>query len=285
MTRTDQAKIFTHPAAARERFRGLVARDGNHLSEAALLIALEQYPSINVADYLEQIDAWGRAVRDQLEGSTDIDRILTALNHVLFEEEGFHGAADDYYDPRFSFLNEVIDGHAGLPIALSIVYLEISRRVGIETVGVAIPGHFLVCLRGAWGEVFVDPFDDGRVLSRDECQQFLDRLYGGAVRFREQHLRTFSDNEILARLLSHLKTMYLARRDVSGAISTLDRMMILGEVDAWDIRERGLLGMQLHRYEQAIADLEQYLLAAPTAEDADRIRGEIRYLREWLSLN
>lgn len=284
--RDEGSRILTHPAAARERFRGLVARRAeDHLSEAALLIALEQYPALDVSSYLDRMEEWSRAIRERVEGSGDIERILTAINDFLFEQEGFHGEADDYYDPRYSFLNEVIDGHAGLPITLSIVYLEISRRVGLQTVGIAIPGHFLVQLSGPWGKILVDPFDQGRALTREECQGFMDRLYGGAVQFREHHLRSFRDDQILGRLLSHLKSMYLAHGDRAGAIAAFDRLMILGEVEPWDFRDRGFLAMQLHRYDEAIENLERYLQVAPSADDAPRIREEIRYLREWLNLN
>lgn len=282
----DEGRILTHPAAARERFRGLVSRGaGAHLSETALVIALEQYPALDVTSYLARLEEWSRAIRERVEGSTDVERLVTAINDFLFEQEGFHGEADDYYDPRYTFLNEVIDGHAGLPITMSIVYLEISRRVGLQTVGIAIPGHFLVQLSGPWGEILVDPFDDGRVLTREECQEFMDRLYGGAVRLREHHLRSFSDEQILARLLAHLKTMYMAKGDFPGALSAFDRLMILGEAEPWDLRDRGLLAMKLHRYEEAIENLERYLQVAPSAEDAPRIRDEIRYLRDWLTLN
>lgn len=282
----DEGRILTHPAAARERFRGLVARGtGAHLSEAALVIALEQYPALDVTSYLARLDEWSRAIRERVEGSTDVERLVTAINDFLFEQEGFHGEADDYYDPRYTFLNEVIDGHAGLPITMSIVYLEISRRVGLDTVGIAIPGHFLVQLSGPWGEILVDPFDEGRVLTREQCQEFMDRLYGGAVRLREHHLRSFSDEQILGRLLAHLKTMYMAKGDLPGALSAFDRLMILGETEPWDLRDRGLLAMQLHRYDEAIENLERYLQMAPSAEDAPRIRDEIRYLRDWLTLN
>lgn len=284
--RGSEARLFTHPAAARVRFRELVSQGGSdQLSEAALVIALEQYPDLDVRSYLDRIEEWSRAIRERAGGSGDIDHLVATINEFLFDQEGFHGEADDYYDPRYTFLNQVIDGHAGLPITLSIVYLEISRRVGVRTVGIAIPGHFLVQLSGPWGDILIDPFDEGRVLSRDECQEFLDRLYGGAVKLREQHLRSFTDSQILARLLSHLKTMYLSHGDLNGAISAYDRLVILGEVDPWDFRDRGLLAMKLHRYEQAITDLERYLQLAPSAEDVNRIRDEIRYLRDWLSLN
>lgn len=284
--RDGEGRILTHPAAARERFRGVVSRGtGAPLSEAALIIALEQYPALDVSAYLKRMAEWSEAIRQRVDGSSDAERLVTAINEFLFEQEGFRGEADDYYDPRYTFLNEVIDGHAGLPITLSIVYLEISRRVGLHTIGIAIPGHFLVQLSGPWGEILIDPFDDGRILTRDECQEFMDRLYGGAVRLREQHLRSFSDEQILARLLSHLKSMYLANGNLSGALAACDRLMILGEADPWDLRERGFLAMQLHRYDEAIENLERYLQVAPSADDTTRIRDEIRYLRDWLNLN
>jgi regulator of sirC expression with transglutaminase-like and TPR domain len=280
------ARIFTHPVAARERFRTLVeAGDPGDLSEAALVIALEQYPALEIDSYLDQVDAWSSAIRSRVSGSEDVDRLVSEINRLLFEEEGFHGEAGDYYDPKNTFLNEVIDHHAGLPIALSIIYLEVSRRVGLQTVGVSIPGHFLVCLSGPFGEILVDPFDGGRVLTRAECQEFLDRLYSGGVQLREQHIRSFDDREILGRLLSHLKAMYIARGDLSGAVSALDRILILQQGDVWDIRDRGLLEMQLHRYREAIEDLRRYLEMVPYAEDAGRIRDEIDYLEGWLNRN
>lgn len=273
--------------AARERFRKIVELPDRmvDLTEAALVIALEEYPSLQLDHYLEQIDEWGEAIRARLEGSSDIERIVAEINRFLFEQEGFHGEADDYYDPRNTYLNEVLDRHAGLPIALSILYIEISRRVGIDMAGVSLPGRFLVKVTGPWGEILLDPFDGGRVLSSLECQLILDRVYGGGVRLSEHHLRATTRHDVLARVLSHIKAIHLGRGENDRAMADIDRLLMIDGDDSYQIRDRGLVAMKLHRYREAIAALEDYLARAPHAEDRHRIREQIEYVRAWLSSN
>lgn len=280
-------RILTHPMAARERFRNIVDLPDRliDLTEAALVIALEEYPSLQVGGYLEQIDEWSDAIRDRTEGSSDIERIVGEINRFLFEQEGFHGAAGDYYDPRNAYLNEVLDRHAGLPIALSILYIEISRRVGIEMEGVSLPGRFLVKVTGPWGELLIDPFDGGRVLTSHECQLILDRVYGGGVKLREHHLRPDSRHDVLARVLSHIKAIHLARGETERAIADIDRLLMLDREDPYELRDRGLAAMKVHRYLDAIEYLELYLEHARHAEDSDRIRAQIEYLEAWLTSN
>lgn len=278
-------RLLTHPAAARERFRELmVAGEGEAwLSEAALVIALEEYPGIDVATYCGVLGEWGAVVRERTEGSHDLDRFVGEINRLLFDEEGFH-AENGYWDPRNTYLNEVLDRHGGLGIALSIVYIEVCRSAGFASTGVALPGLTLVRLSGPWGEVLIDPQDEGRVLTRGECEEILHRLYGGGVSLREHHLRSFSDREILGRLLAHIKAIRLAEGDFEAAVAAIDRILILDERDPWELRERGLLRVRLHDYEAAVEDLEQYLRSAPYAEDARKIRDEIEVLRSWLRL-
>jgi len=281
------ARVLTHPALARQRFVELVQLSESEidLSEASLVIALEEYPALQIDRYLEQIDRWSVAIRERVEGSHDVERIVEEINRFLYEQEGFHGEADDYYDPRNAFLNEVLDRHAGLPIALSIVYIEISRRLGIQMTGVSLPGRFLVKVTGPWGEILLDPFDEGRVLSTQECQKLMDEVYGGGVRLREHHLRSFSKRQILARLLSHLKSLYLRRRDLPGAMASIDRLLILDSKDPFEIRDRGVVAMQMHDYRQAILDFEEYLELMPHADDRAKTREQIAYLRSWLEKN
>ncbi|HVT44006.1 MAG TPA: tetratricopeptide repeat protein [Thermoanaerobaculia bacterium] len=255
------------------------------LTEASLIIALEEYPGLEVGEYVERVGQWSEAIRERVDGSRDIERLVDAINRFLFDEEGFHGESGDYYDPRYTFLNEVLDHHAGLPMALSIVYIEISRRLGIEAAGVALPGRFLVKASGAWGEILIDPSEGGRVLSTVECQQIMDEVFGGGVRLREHHLRSFSRHEILARMLAHLKAVFLARHDLERAHAFIDRLLILDERDPWETHDRGMVAMQLHRYEEALVDLERYLEMAPHAEDGSRIREQIAWLRGWLDRN
>jgi regulator of sirC expression with transglutaminase-like and TPR domain len=280
-------KVFTHPALARARFARIVSapEPAFDLAAASLLVALDEYPALDVEGYLSRIDDWSSEIRERIDGSKDVELILESINRFLFEEEGFHGDAGDPYDPRTTFLNEVLDHHAGLPIALSIVYIEISRRLGLVLTGVALPGRFLVKVATGGGEIYIDPFDDGRVLSSAECQAILDQVYGGGVRLREHHLRSVSRREIVQRFLAHLKAMYLAHDEVEKATATIDRLLILDERDAWETRDRGLLAMRLHDYATAIQHLEHYLELAPQAEDRARILREIVYLRSWLDQN
>ncbi|MEA2568584.1 MAG: hypothetical protein QOI24_585 [Acidobacteriota bacterium] len=281
------ARVLTHPALARRRFRQLVQVPDALLDlvEASLVIAQEDFPSLDITHYLDQVDSWTGVVLDRVEGSRDIDRIVAAVNHLLFEEEGFHGEDEDYYDPRSALLNETLDRHAGLPITLSILYIEISRRIGMAVSGVALPGRFLVKFTGDFGEVVVDPFDGGRVLSKIELQTLLDTLYGGGVRLREHHLRSFSRREILARELAQLKAAYLARHDIERAAASIDRLLILDDRDAAELRDRAALAMQLHAYHEAIGCLERYLTLVPGAGDSRRVREQILYLRSWLNSN
>ena len=279
--------MLTHPALARRRFEEIAGRPEPLLDlvEGSLVIALEENPSLDVDRHLREVHAWSDAVRARLEGSRDVERIVETINRLLFEEEGFHGEDHDYYDPRSALLSEALERHAGLPITLSILYLEISRRVGAEVAGVALPGRFLVKFTGPFGVVVVDPFDGGRVLSTAELQKILDSMFGGGVRLREHHLRSFSPKEILARELAQLKAAYLAQHDLPRAAASIDRLLILDDRDAYEVRDRAGLAMQMHGYRQAIELFERYLALMPSAEDRSRVREQIAYLRAWLDQN
>jgi len=280
-------RVLTHPAFARRRFVEItgLSDPALYLVEASLIIALEDDPGLDLDRYLGQVNDWSTSVRERLEGSRDIERILESINRLLFEEEGFHGEDEDYYDPRSALLNETLDKHAGLPIALSILYIEISRRVGIEAVGVSLPGRFLVKFSGAFGQIVLDPFDGGRVLSTTEMQKMLDSVYGGGVRLREHHLRSFTSKEILARELAHLKSAYLARHDLARAAASIDRLLILDGNDPYETHDRATVAVQMHAYRQAIECFERYLALMPHAEDAARVREQITWLRAWLEQN
>lgn len=287
MSNLHSGRVFMHPALARQRFRELALRPEPHLDlvETSLVIALEDCPGLDIDPYLEQVGNWSAAVRGRLEGSRDIERIVDVMNRVLFDEEGFHGENEDYYDPRSALLNEALDRHAGLPITLSILYMEISRRVGVDAAGVSLPGRFLVKFSGDFGQIVVDPFDGGRVLSTMELQKILDEMYGGGVRLREHHLRSFSRREVLGRELAQLKAAYLAQHDLLRAAASIDRLLILDDRDPYEVRDRAVIAMQMHAYSQAIDFFERYLELTPHAEDGARIREQIAYLRAWMDQN
>jgi regulator of sirC expression with transglutaminase-like and TPR domain len=280
-------RVLTHPAFARQRFVEIVRRPDERvdLVEGSLVIALEDDPSVDIDGYLARVGEWSGAVRERLEGSRDVERIVESINRLLFDEEGFHGEDEDYYDPRSALLSATLDKHAGLPISLSVLYIELSRRVGAEVSGVSLPGRFLVKFSGAFGIVVVDPFDGGRVLTMVELQKLLDDVYGGGVRLREHHLRSFSPKEILARELAHLKAAYLAQHDLARAAASIDRLLILDANDPFEVRDRAAVAVQMHAYAEAIACLERYLALTPHADDSARVREQISWLRAWLQQN
>lgn len=280
-------RVLTHPALARRRFEEIAGRPEPLLDlvEASLVIDLEEDPRLDVDRHLHDVQVWSDAVRQRLEGSRDVERIVETVNRLLFDEEGFLGANDDYYDPRSALLSEALDRHAGLPITLSILYIELSRRAGIEAAGVALPGRFLVKFTGSFGVIVVDPFDGGRILSTMELQKILDGMYGGGVQLREHHLRSFTPRQILARELAQLKAAYLAQRDLTRAAASIDRLLILDDRDAYEVRDRAALATQMHAYAQAIQLFERYLALMPSADDRSRVREQIAYLRAWLDQN
>ncbi|HEX8151611.1 MAG TPA: tetratricopeptide repeat protein [Thermoanaerobaculia bacterium] len=280
-------RVLTHPALARQRFREIAGRPEPlvDLVEGSLVIALEENPRLDLGPYLEQVGLWSDAVRARLAGSRDVERLVETMNHLLFDEEGFHGEDEDYYDPRSALLSEALDRHAGLPITLSVLYLELTRRIGVEATGISLPGRFLVKFTGDFGVLVVDPFDGGRVLTTIELQQILDGMYGGGVRLREHHLRSFSRREILARELAQLKAAYLAQHDLERAAASVDRLLILDDRDAYEVRDRAALAMQLHAYAQAIELFERYLELTPYADDRSRVREQVAWLRGWMEQN
>ena len=280
-------RVLTHPALARQRFREIAGRPEPlvDLVEASLVISLEENAHLDIDHYLQQVGSWSIAVQGRLEGSHDVERIVESINRILFDEEGFRGENDDYYDPRSVLLNEALDRHAGLPITLSILYIEISRRVGATASGISLPGRFLVKFSGEFGQIYVDPFDGGRVLTTIELQKILDQMYGGGVRLREHHLRSFSRKEIIGRELAQLKAAYLAQHDLQRAAASIDRLLILDQRDVYEIRDRAAIAVQMHEYAQAIDFFERYLELQPHAEDRARVGEQIAYLRAWLDQN
>lgn len=285
-------RVLTHPALARRRFEEMAQQPEATLDlvEASLVIALEENPRLDLSRYLEEVHSWSDAVRQRLEGSRDVERVVETINRILFEEEGFHGEDEDYYDPRSALVSELLERHAGLPITLSVLYIELSRRTGVDVAGVkvagvSLPGRFLVKFSGPFGQIVVDPFDGGRVLTTVELQKILDGVYGGGVRLREHHLRSFTPREILARELAQLKAAYLAQHDLPRAAASIDRLLILDQRDAYEVRDRAALAMQLHAYAQAMELFERYLVLMPSADDRSRIRQQIAYLRAWLDQN
>jgi len=248
------------------------------LAEAALLIAGDEYPDLDVARYLARLDGLGTALRERAAGA-GAEETVEALNRLLFEEEGFHGNTESYYDPRNSFLNDVLDRRTGIPISLSTVYIEVARRAGVAVEGVGLPGHFLVRVASPAAPLLVDPFHGGVRLTLEDCQRRLDRIYSGRLRLEPRMLAPCRRKAILARTLRNLKGIYEKAGDFERALRTVDMLLSLDPESGEDVRDRGLLLAALDCYGAAASELERYLALWPKSSDAPRLGARIAELR------
>ena len=258
-------------------FRQAVERPAEkiELGRAALTIALVDYPDLDLAKYLRRIDELAVEVSRRAGAHAESFRSIAALNFVLFKEHGFHGNRDDYYDPKNSFLNDVIERKRGLPITLSILYMEVGQRVGLAIDGIGFPGHFLVKVKSGDEEIVIDPFNFGDVKSYEELQAMLDQIYGGKVRLDRDLLTALPTKQILKRMLSNLKAIYGRRDDLVKLLAVLDRLIILDPAAVEEVRDRGAVYLRLECYGQAKDDFETYLRLAPNAGDAAAIREQL----------
>jgi regulator of sirC expression with transglutaminase-like and TPR domain len=250
------------------------------LDRAALLIGAEDeaYKNVDVEKYLALMDEMAQEARSFLEASQASE--TEAFNYFLFELKRFTGNQLDYYDPRNSFLNEVIDRRVGIPITLSVVYMEVGRRAGLDVEGISMPGHFIVRVRelGLSEALLVDPFH-GVLLTREDCQDRLDTVYDGLVRLSEEHLRTASTPEILVRVLRNLKAVYTRSSLYRQALACVDRILLLTPGEATEHRDRGALLARLERFEEAANETEFYLQTTPDASDSTQVREQLNNIR------
>lgn len=248
------------------------------LARASLLIASEEYPHLDVESYLGRLDALGEILSARMTSAGSSAQAVEAANRLLFGEEGFHGNLENYYDPRNSFLNDVLDRRTGIPITLSTVYMEVARRAGLEVDGVGLPGHFVVRVRGLSPEGLVDPFYGGASLSEADCQKRLDQLYGGKVRMAPWMLGRCGRKHMLARMLRNLKAVYLRAQDATRALRSVELLLLLNPWSGEDLRDRGLLYAAIGCYGLAVRDLEEYLGRSGKAPEAEELRRRIREL-------
>jgi regulator of sirC expression with transglutaminase-like and TPR domain len=243
---------------------------GGDAAAGALWIAAEEVGDLDVDRYLDFLEACAEAVQRAVGGDRTSDAVRDALGDELFGRQGFRGDQSDYYDPRNSYLNEVIERRRGIPITLSIVYLAVGRRLGQPVAGVNAPGHFLV----RFGSSIVDPFDGGRVWSRSAFDDHLRQLGAGdPTRHAEQLLaKPPETREILCRVLANLKANYLRRGELDRALAVVDRLVHLDPAQAQWLRERAALYQHLDCPRAAAADLERYLERVPTDPEADGLR-------------
>ena len=266
-------------AASRRDLQRIAARDPIDLARAALAIAREEYPQLDEERYLRMLDEFAAQVMRGLPSGALLERRVGRLNTVLFHELGFAGNQADYYDPRNSFFNEVIERRTGIPLTLSLLYMEVGKRCGLSVDGVSFPGHFLCKVALDDGELIVDAFHRGQLLGLAELKRRFASAAGDAARFELRLLRAARPKEILARMLQNLRSIYLERGDLPRTLSAVDRQLVLQPDDPRVLRDRARLCEQLGGSEAAAADLERVLRLQPGASDAATLRARVDRLR------
>ena len=274
------------PPSALDYFTTLVADDdGFALLEAAIAVAQDEYPQLDVQAVLAEVDGLGLKLAQRIAADAPPLQRLRLLNRYFFEELGFSGNVNDYYDRRNSYLNDVIERRRGIPITLALLYLELAQHAGLQARGVAFPGHFLVKLKLPRGEVVIDPFN-GRSLSREELSERLQpfqRRQGLAPEDEPPlglYLQAAPARDVLARVLRNLKEIHRSAQDWPRALAVQERLVRLLP-EAWEERrDRALVGFELGRHAAAVADLQAYLAHLPRAADAPAMRERLARWRD-----
>ena len=257
--------------------------DARSLAEGALWIAAEAYPGLDVREWLGRLDALGRRASERLVPDMTVDAAAGAVGRLLFEEEGFQGNTGDYYDPRNSFLNDVLERRVGIPITLSVVFIAAAARAGLQAVGVGLPGHFVVRVDRGGRHRLVDPFHGGRLLDQAGCEALLAKLRPDAGPLDPRWLSPVTTRQVLVRMLNNLKAVYTALGDWGRALAASERIVLLVPDALEELRDRGTLHARLGRASAAVRDWEAYLKRAPQASDAGAIRAQLRALRQALA--
>jgi regulator of sirC expression with transglutaminase-like and TPR domain len=276
-----------------------LADDQMDLAEGALLIAELAYPGLSHIRYQRQLDKLAGEVQDELglaggetlalataAGRACAERTLAALREVLAGREGFHGNPQEYYEPQNSFLNDVIDRRTGLPITLSVVYIEVARRIGAPLVGVGLPAHFVA----KWpleadegGDLFIDAFNGGEIMNMAQCRRFVARLMSahmGGPLIDARWFEPVSARALLTRMLANLKLVYLHEGATVQALEAVDRLVVLRPDLPMELRDRGLLRLACGEPLLAAADIAAYAERAPDAPELGRLRRRLNELTE-----
>ena len=272
-----------------EQIADAADRPGPDLAAPAFLIARIEYPRLDPEPYLDRLDAMGEAAARVVQKMAGHDAPLAAridaINHYLFDEEGFTGNREQFDDPRNSCLNEVMDRKKGIPITIALIYIEVARRAGVRAEGVNFPGHFLVrCLQDLHTDdpsdgLIVDPFHAGAILNEAECRQLLQPHMSDAA-FEPSLLARATRRQILVRMLLNLKRLYVKMHSFPQARATTDALLALQPSSLADLRDRGLLAYHMNDFSHALRDLEEYLKVARLSEQDDDQKKETEQVWE-----
>jgi len=248
-----------------------------NLIEKCLKFAqLLEYPELNIDAYIQKINRIGMSLKESINDVKNPTYLISMLNEHLFENLGFSGDDDDYYNPKNNFLNEVIDKKLGLPITISILYVEIAKFINLDLKIVGFPGHILVKY---YEEMILDPFNDGNLLDVDELQDILDENFGGQLEFQPEFLDEIKPEQVLVRMARNLKNSYLQSYVYDKALRCIDMILAIEPTSPEDIRDKGILEERLLNSDIALEYLNKYLEMNPNAEDVDFILELIRSIK------
>ena len=250
------------------------------LAHGCLMIAQDAYPGLNVERYLGDIERMAMRLRGRMPQSCGAEERVAALNRFLVEDLGYHGNTEAYYDPRNSYLNEVLERKTSIPITLSVLYMAVSRRIGLPLEGVSFPGHFLVRLRLRAGMLVLDPFAAGTPQSEAELRARLQRVIPAGATDNvplaelplDQFLEPATNRQILARVLRNLKAIYRETDKPERMLEVLNRMLLVAPESSAELRDRGVVYQRLECYRAALKDLSDYVAREPNAPDFDDVR-------------
>ncbi len=247
------------------------------LDRTALMIAKTlQYPSLDIDGQMQIMDSMAHKLNELIDNRERPTELINAMNEYIFEKQGFAGNVEDYYDPRNSYLNDVLARKRGIPITLSVLYIELARRIRFNLYGVGFPGHFLVKYADNDLEIVLDPFSKGRILAYDDYQVMLDQLYNGQIRFEKSFLNAVTNDQILIRMLRNLKDAFVYSYEYNKALVATDMILAIKPDIAEEFRDRGLIFYYKQLYSDALSNLTKYLEMQAGAIDADNILAIIR---------
>jgi regulator of sirC expression with transglutaminase-like and TPR domain len=268
------------PFANSPEFSRLLAGDDHvDLFRIALEIGRDAYPEIDIEDYVERIDRLADRARGRFRPGSLVREILGQINWVLFVEEEFRGNREDYYDPRNSYLNEVLDRGLGIPITLSLVYGTMAERLGLTIAGVDLPLHFMLRVDDGDEVCFVDPFHDGAVYDREGCEQKVSEIAERAVTLSDAAILPCSNKVLISRMLRNLKAIYERSGDIASLLPIQRRLTALNRHNPGELRDLGVLCVQADQLGEAIEPFQAYLELSPTASDAPEIEELLVALR------
>ena len=263
----------------RNAFKQLLNQPDNDISlaKAALMVAKLEYPELNINDYLLKIQNIAEEIHNRLPATANAAEILKQLNHVLFIEKGYEGNTDSYYDPRNSFLNDVIERKLGIPISLSILYIELGNALGLPLSGISFPGHFLVKLEISDGAIVLDPYFGGISLNEEDIEDRLREYYGATLNKSRTYgvLSSSTNREIILRVMRNLRNLYIQDEIWEKALPFADIMVEMDDDQADALKARAAIYDQQECHIPALADYSAYLKLSPDTPGNQFIRARV----------